>query len=359
MKAIYTVINNNVYRINQNTSIPTSLTFRSSGASSTMNVDPRAKAVEQRIIVNTLKKPGTKSNSEMYNELLDYLKRTSVTEVKEIQNFFKVYIDYCMFEDGREIEHSAVVKPIKPIDKIAPLGVATNSECVYRRVKTFEPKINFRVRCSLPFGIMQEKKSHYQFKINNIALFQDFNSRKEIHESTYEVSYPMASTTIQANLNDMVMIYATQNEGIDIQEIDLNFVPRTIDLSLEFILADYIVAYDNSVIDNILKENIAEKYPSDSDTDIPGEGGDDGTLIPDEETKVEADGSYEPDEDGYFDYYERCNSTTPGALLVVEDLIPDNNYNPLTMIKKSMVKKDIIDIEVGDYVLYRESFTDF
>ena len=357
MKAIYTVINNNVYRVNQNTSIPSSLTFRSSGASTVLNVDPRAKAVDQHIIINTLKKPGTKSNSEMYEEMINYLKDSAITEVKVIQNFFKIYVDYTMFEDGREIEHSAVVKPIKPLDKVALLGVATNNECVYRRVKTFDPKLNFKVRSSLPFGIMQDKKSRYQFKINNIAIFQDFNSRNEIHESTYEVPYAMAASTIQANLNNMVMIYATQNEGIDIQPINLDFVPRVLEVSLEIILANYIVAYDNDSIDDIIRENIKDKYQEDTETDIPDDGEDDGILIPGEETNTEADGKYEPDEDGFFDYYEICNETTPDALLVVEDLMPDNLYDSTTMIKKSLVIKDIPEIEIGQYVVYRESFT--
>ena len=342
MKAIYTVINNNVYRVNQNTSIPATLTFRSSGASTVLNVDPKSKAVDQHIVINTLKKPGTKSNSELYEEMINHLKEASITEVNMIQNFFKIYVDYTMFEDGREIEHSAVVKPIRPLDKVALLGVATNNECVYRRVKTFDPKLNFRVRSSLPFGIMQDRKSRYQFKINNIAIFQDFNSRKEIHESTYEVPYSMA---------------ATQNEGIDIQAIDLDFVPRAIEVSLEIILGNYIVAYDHDSIDDILKENIKNKYQEDTETDIPDDGEDDGILIPGEESNPEGDGEYEPNEDGFFDYYELCKETTPGALLVVEDLIPDNIYDSTTMIKKALVIKDIPEIEIGQYVVYRESFT--
>ena len=358
LKAIYSIINNNVYRVMQDTSIPTSMTFRASGASSSMNIDRSSKSVEQHVVINTVKKPGTKSNAEMYNDMVNFLNSQQITEIKEIKNFFKVYIDYSMFEDGREIEHSAVVRPIKPIDKAVLLGIATNNETIYRRVKTFDHVINFRVRNTLPHGIISDKKSDYRFKINNIAIFQDFSSRNEIHESTYEVSYPIGSTTIQANLNDMVLIYATENEGVDIQDISLGFVPRSIDISLELILGNYIVAYNNKDIDAILIENIKNKYPTEGDTDVPEDDGeDDGFLIPDEDTKPEADGAIEPDEDGFFDYYEKCNETTPGALLVVEDLMPDNNYNPETMIKKFMVIKDIPEIEVGDYVLYCESIT--
>lgn len=356
MKAIYTVINNNVYRVNQKTSLPTSMTFKPSGASTVLNVDPRAKVIDQHITINTVKKPGTLSNSEMYDEMINHLMSKEITEVKMIENFFKIYIDYTMFEDGREIEHSTVIKPIKPIDKVALLGIATNNECVYRRVKTFDPKINFRVRNTLPFGIMQDKRSRYTFKINNIAIFQDFNSRNEIHESTYEVPYGMASSTIQANLNEMVLIYATHNEGIDIQEINLDFVPRVVEVSMDIILGNYIVAYDHDAIDDILKENIKNKYPVDSDTDVDEPEEDEGTLIPDDESNKEADGNYEPNEDGFFDYYEVCNKTTPGALLVVEDLMPDNIYDSTKMIRKSLLLKDLPDIEIGQYVIYRESF---
>jgi hypothetical protein len=80
---------------------------------------------------------------------------------------------------------------------------------------------------------------------------------------------------------------------------------------------------------------------------------DDGKVIPDSELYPDADGSEEPDENGWFDYYELCRSTTPCALQVVEDLIPDTIYDTHKMIRKKKVIKDIPNVTVGDFVIYR------
>jgi len=357
VKAIYVKIGNKVYRVRQNTAVPTSLTFRAPGVSSSLNVDSYNKAVTQNIYINTLKKPGTKSNGELYTELVDFLRVNAITEIKEIQNIFKIYVDYSAFEDGKEIEHSAVIRPLQPLDKAVLLGTATNNECVYRRVKTFNPKIEFRLRNSLPHGIMNTQKRNYTLKIHNVAIFQDLSSNPEIHESTYDVAYSIGSSTIQSSLDDMKMVYSTENYGIDIQEISLSFMPRTINLDFDIILADYIVVYDDNTINKILVENIESKYPTtDDDPVIPEDPEDPDIMIPDEDPNPDADGNYEPDVDGYFTYYERCKETTPNCLLVVEDLIPDGYYDTTAMIRVSKVKKDIPDIEVGEYIIFRESF---
>ena len=67
-----------------------------------------------------------------------------------------------------------------------------------------------------------------------------------------------------------------------------------------------------------------------------------------------ADGDETPDADGHFDWYERCNSTTPDALLVVANDTPDETYDKSKMIKIKYILADIPDIQVGEYVIYRE-----
>ena len=358
MKAIYTIINNNVYKLRQNANIPSSLSLKRPGTSSSMSIDQYNKTISQNVYINNMVNPGVKSNSEMCNDMIDLLRRKCITEIKDIQNFFKIYIDYSMFEEGREIEHSAIVRPMEPIDKIVPLGVATNNECVYRRVKCFNPTVDFRIRNSLPHGIMMSQKNNYVFKINAIAIFQDFSRTTEVHNSSYEVSYPLGAVNLQSNLNNMALIYSSEDEGIDIQEMSINFTPRKISLSFDIVMADYIVVYDNATIEAVLEENMESKYPPIiTPPDIEGGGSDEGgSLIPIPDENVPADGDYTPDEDGYFDYYELCQETTPNALQVVEDDIPDSRYNPNKMIKLSMVLKDIPDVTVGEYVIRRESF---
>lgn len=360
VKAIYVKIGNNVYRVKQNTAIPADLTSKVPGVSSSLNVDSYNKCVTQNVYINNLKKPGTKSNGELYNELVYFLKTNKITEIKDVQNMFKIYIDYSAYENDREIEHSAVIRPLTPMDKVVLLGVATNNECVYRRVKTFEPKIEFKLNNYLPHGIMNTQKTNYKLKIHNIAIFQDFSKNPEIHESTYDVAYSIGSSTIQSSLDNMKIVYSTANEGILIQEISLSFMPRKIAIALDITLADYVVVYDDYTINKILIENIESKYPPVEEDDppvIPEDPEEPDIMIPDDDRHENADGEYDPDEDGYFSYYERCQSTTPNSLLVVEDLIPDGYYHQETMIKISNVIKDIEDIEVGEYVIFRESLT--
>ena len=360
MKAIYTKAGNSVYKVVQGTFIPTSIVLKSPGASSNLSFDNANKQITQNIYINNLKSPGVKSNSEMVNELIDFLREKQITEIKDIQNFFKVYIDYSAYEDGREIEHSAVVRPIKPVDKVILLGVATNNECVYRRVKTFDSTVDFRVKNALPHGIMSTPKKNYTLKIHNIAIFQDFNSHPEIHNSVYENPYNVGSSTMQHSVDNMKMIYSTENEGIDIQSISSNYVPRVLSINLEMILADYCVVYNDAEINAILVENIEAKYPSQEDpgTIVPPGGTNPPILIPGEDDNEEADGNYEPNDNGYFSYYERCTNRTPRGLQVVEDLISDGYYDPSSMIKKAKVIKDIPDIEINDYVILRESYRD-
>ena len=170
-KAIYTFIGNKPYRIDQNTSIPTSMTFKQPGVNSNMNIDTATKTITENIYINTLKKPGTKSNAELYAEFTQYLRDKKITEINVVQNTYKVFIDYSIFEDGKEIDHSCVVKPIDPLDKVYLLGVATNNELVYRRVKTFNPKVEFKTNTLCPFGIMNTGAKRYAIKINNIVIF--------------------------------------------------------------------------------------------------------------------------------------------------------------------------------------------
>jgi hypothetical protein len=357
MKAIYTVLHGKVYKVKQDTSIPTTLTQKTPGVSATVNTDSATKAVTQFVNINTLETTARKTNKELYEEMVAMLKKCKVTNIKTIQNFFKIYMDYTVYEGNKEIEHSAVIKPITAEDMLFPLGVATNSECVYRRVKTFTPSVEFRLRSQMPMGIMSTKREKYTFKFNNVCIFQDF-TMQETHNSIYETPYSIGSDTLNHGLENMVMIYSSSNEGLEIQPVRLDFSPRSMTVKFDITLCNFIVAYNDQDINKILLDNINEKYCPDKEEDIyiPPTQEDEGTLFPEPENKPESDGIYNPDHNGFYGYYQRCRETTPNGLLVVEDLIPDNVYDVNTMIKQEMVTKDIPDIEIGEYVLYVNAF---
>ena len=357
MKAIYEQVGDKYYLVRQSSEIPHSIEFGSAGLLSNVAIDTNNKVVTQNIQISTFKRQGVKSNAELYREMITFIKDNLITEIKEIHNFFKIYVDYSVFEDGHEVEHSALVKPIMPVDKIIPLGVATNNENVFRRVKTFDHTIEFKIRTKAPFGVMTGPKTNYVFQINNIVLFQDFTNFDDNHPSMYEIPYRVGSPTIQSSLENMTPIYSTLDEEIEFAPVTLNYVPRQVRIKMNIVMDNIFTAYDKSDVDNVLIANIESKYePEPEDPIVPEEPEDPGILYPDEDKRPDADGDYEADENGYFDYYERCRETTPNAILVVEDLIPDNIYDITKMIKVSKVIKDIPDIQVGEYVVYRESF---
>ena len=348
MKAIYTKIDDKVYKINQNTGKPLDLTYNPSGVTSTLQIDPSNKFVKQLLQINTLESTDIKSNGQLFKELSDYIKEKKLTEIDTIQNYFKVCIDYMVFYNNKEIEHAQVIRPIECTDKAILLGVGINNECVYRRVKTFNPKIDFRMRDPLPHGIIEHRKGNYILKINNISVFQSIKEFNEVHNSIYEVPYRIPSSVINADLDNTVMVYSSSNAGVDIQEIRLNFMPRHIEVSLDMVLTNYTVVYNDTDISNILIENIEKKYAEgEDDTDIKTPDDSGTTVVPE-------DGNDTNNKESTIEGYQKCTEETPNALLVVEDLMPEDTFNTSKMIKKNVVIGDIPDIEVGDYVIRRQ-----
>ena len=365
MKTIYTVINEKVYKIDQQTNIPLDMEIPSvkPGVYSIMNVDPRSQLMSNVININTLSSAGVKSNKECYNEMLQFLKDKKITEIPTITNMFKVYIDYSIFDNGKEIEHSTIFKPVEAIDKVLPLGVGTNNECVYRRVKTFKALISFKTKNTLPYGIMGNCKKNCVLKIHNIALFEDLAVPQDIHNSIYETSFcgcakgPQNSQVASSAFCNMEQMYSTANDGYEIQDAEINFMPRNIYLTVNMVLASPIVAYSEADVQAILAKNIEDKYKPGEDPDTPTtpDEPDPGPIIPEPDKKPDADGDETPDKNGYYNWYERAKETNPKALLVVEDEISDALYDVSVMIRKNKVIKDIPDITVGEYVIYREA----
>ena len=364
MKAIYTKIGSKFYKVKQNLHIPTDVTFKAPGVTSNVTIDPVQKDVTQFLAINDLPTIGVKTNAQMFKEMKTELSESQITEIDTIEDFYKVFIDYSLMVGNKECERAQVIRPIMPKDKIYILGTATNNENVYRQVKTFDPMIDFKLRAPMPHGIIDKAVGSCTLLINDISIYQSKRECINFHKSIYEVSFAN-SITPETQIRDDIKIYSTSAAGISINPIDLRFVPRKISVRFDVILTNYIVAYnENSVID-VLLENINKKYAHDTETDVQDPDLDDNgvidtdqILIPDGEAMHEADGSIEPDENGYYDWYERCNSTTPNALLVVEDLLSDALYDNTKMIHKFMVIKDIPDISVGEFVVYRESITE-
>lgn len=263
MKSIYAFIKNGgLFKLDQNPRVPSNAILSAPGISSNVEVDRSNLVLEENIKLNNINVPNMKSNRELYLELVDYLKQEGITEIETLYDHFQIYIDYSIWEGDHEIEHLAIIRPLKPIDKIMPLGVGKNNELVYRRVKTFNPVIEFGTRNYYPLGITQTNRKKYAFQIHNLAIFQATEKPVNYHGSLCDTPFNVKSKTLCSTLDGMVTLFSTINEGITIQEARVDFTPRILRLRLDIILADMVVAYSDDEIKSILENNLELKYPS-------------------------------------------------------------------------------------------------
>lgn len=364
MKSIYTEINGKYYQMNQKSSIPLELVRPDAGINSKIVVDAGDKRLTQEIVINTMAATGIKSNKELYCRMIKHLKKSCITDIPVLPNFFKLYLDYTIYDGDREVDHSCIIRPVGPEDKILPLGVATNNETVYRRVKELHETIEIRTRVPVPVGITRKGscKGKYSLKINNIIVYLDTYGERDRHESTYENPYGGNTSTMLGSLDTLLPIFSTDSEGYDFDITSVGFLPRVIKIDLDVILSNLIVAYTGDEVEKIIQDNLSQKYDKKDPEIDTGDGcgcGCEGTLIPDPGTRPGADGKEDPDADGWYDYYERCTSTNPNRLLVVENSMKDSMFKEDKMVRQKDVIKDIPDIEVGEYVMYCEAMSDF
>ena len=257
MKSIYTKIGDKYYKINQDTNIPSILNKSLNGTSTSVKIDSNNKYIGQIININTLEGPDTKSNSELYTEFIDWIKTKNIKSIDTLQNYYKVYMDYSVYQDNAEIEHAQLVRPLDVEDTAIILGVNRANETVYRRVKSFNPKIDFRLRNPLPHGITQSSKCRYRLKINNIGIFQEKNEPADIHHnSTYDIPFYIPSSVMNTTLDESVLVYSSYNLGVDIQDIDLEYIPRIIEVTMLITLTNFVVVYDDLKIQELIKANV-------------------------------------------------------------------------------------------------------
>lgn len=256
MKSIYTKIGDKFYKVNQETRIPSILNKLVPGTSTSVKVDGNNKYIGQIININTLEGPDTKSNSELYKELTDWITDKKIKSIDTLQNYYKVYIDYSVYQDNAEIEHSQIVRPLDVEDTAVILGVNKDNETVYRRVKSFNPKIDFRLRNPLPHGITQSSKCRYRLKINNVGIFQEKNETTNVrHNSVYDVPFYIPSSVMNTTLDESVLVYSSFNLGVDIQDIDLDYIPRVIEISMFITLTNFVAVYDDLKIEELVNQN--------------------------------------------------------------------------------------------------------
>ena len=371
MKGIYTIFNDKVYRINQDTSVPLSDIQRVSGNSMAVTEDSTAKTTIADIYLTDFVPATAKSNKEKYEEFVQYLTDKEVKEIGLLQDAFFISVDYTVYNaEEKEIEHSVVIRPMRVKDFIYPLGVNSENECVYRRFKHLTTYVEWMITNKLPYGIMCKKNPKTYLKINDITIWQDKVLNTDEHNSIYSQPFNKnrCTCTIDSSLENKVPVFSTKTEGIELQEIVNNFQPRVIGLTVNLDISNIIVVYDTKTIDDIINRNngIDNTTPLDGNSsntsnncncncNCQNNSSSDDTTSDTTNTDNTGDntGTTENGDETTTtgDTYIKVSSERNGALVVVSDDIADEQFESDSMIKYSDIVKYISDIEIGDRVL--------
>lgn len=360
MKAIYLTLGEKVYRLNQDTRVPSILEYIPTESKSSINTDEALKTVVETISLSTMETSGIKSNGQLFKDFKDYLRNKKITQIYNIYDRYKIAIDYSLNNGICDLSRNIVIKDMSFEDAAILLGVGTNSECVYRRVKDIRSKLEFGITVPVPLGITSPGTKQYRLQIHDISFYVDTQPYTgNLHNSIYQTPYGCAAnkTTIHEDLKDYALIYSTAVEGLRVQDLVIPFMPRKVSLDILLTYDNLIVAYDDMEVNKIVEDNIKNKYHH-HDPENPDPVDPEGIVIPDTDNLPDADGCTKPDRHGWYDYWERCNATSPHARLVVEDLTPDSVYDQKAMVKRKKILKDIPDIEIGEYVHYVEAIED-
>lgn len=347
-KTAFEYIDGKYYRLADTPSLDRGQLIECLETKNIMTFNESESRVISSITLNTINCCELKTNSELYNEFVSYLRKKRIRSLDRVYNRFMVYLDYSIYNrNGEEVKHDVASHEIIPDTTLYPLGVSEENELVYHVARLFNPTIEFTTKNKMPYGIMDtgNKKSRYTMMINDISIYQDKIDRVGKHLSSQGNCYKYGSHTIRSSLENMVLVYSTNDNGISIQSIDVPYIPKKITLSIKILIDNMFIAYDDAEVDQILAENIDTP-----DIIIPS-----GPVIPEGDIKPIADGNMKPDENGFSDYYELARSTTPEAYKVVYDDIPDSEYDVHTMIRKYMVIADLPYIQIGDYVRYMKT----
>ena len=384
MKAIYTIIGKKVYQINQDVSAPIRDVKVLNKNIVNLSTDTTQKTVTAVMYFTDWSNVGIKSNKEKACELINYLRDKDITQVDKIQSQFTVSVDYSLCNsEGKEIEHSVVIKPMQFTDFIYPLGVNEENECVYRRFKRLTSNIDWIITNKLPYGVICTKSQKTIININSIDIYIDRFENEDVnnHPSIYGQSYNCRSCTINTSLKNKLLIYSTSDEGYEISPIVNEFNPRTIELNLTIDLTNFTVIYNDATINQILSDNIRLSSgdtsvgndnesnnecscncggchtENENDNDNPNTEPSTTDSNP-SDTNSQTDNSNSNDDssdannsDEPVYTYTRSTASNSYALLVVSDNYPSDLFDENTMVHKSDVMQVFADIEVNEYVL--------
>lgn len=306
----------------------------------------------------------TKSNKDYYKEVQDYIKEMEIESMKSINDRYKIMVDFVFMDrNGNVIDEGVRMYRLNSCDVGIINKLDNNDELTYRRAKVFRMRLPFRYDATPSFGIRKESPSAaYYFKINSIKVMADVylpsntadTFMMNLHSPLIDKTLSRKSQTIKTLSENMEEIYDSSKNSVSFNRLEFNRFPREILIDLELVMNNFFEVNSDETIKAILAENKNNDIPP-VNPDNPG-GNDDHHHHHDHNHHHHHHHGCEPDCGEYNAKWKRYDESDPMKYLVVPADILDEELDETCMVKVNdpKLQKDIPDIEVGEYVYYKE-----
>ena len=239
------------------------------------------------------------TNKEMVDEAIAKLQTDKTKKITALDSVCKVFLSYRVISGTPDVpvtqechtspvvDEGCLVSNITLHPAMFSLGLTLENEYVSRwALTTGIVKFERNFVQGVPLGISRHRQSEYTLLIDRIVIVQ--KKYDDIRDVCIHPSIEYYNDIHPASGN-VVTLYDSNVEGIELSPVYFNAAPKKITIHLEIDLNDYFVVADRDDIVAILNKNIEdEKNPDDNR----------GELTPDHNDDKSDVGSDKPDTTG-------------------------------------------------------------
>ncbi len=236
------------------------------------------------------------TNKEMVDEAIAKLQTDKTKKITALDSVCKVFLSYRVIsgtpdapvtQEGHTspvVDEGCLVSNITLHPAMFSLGLTLENEYVSRwALTTGIVKFERNFVQGVPLGISRHRQSEYTLLIDRIVIVQ--KKYDDIRDVCIHPSIEYYNDIHPASGN-VVTLYDSNVEGIDLNPVYFNAAPKKITIHLEIDLNDYFVVADRDDIVAILNKNIEDEKNLDDNK---------GELTPDHNDDKSDVGSDKPD----------------------------------------------------------------
>lgn len=226
------------------------------------------------------------TNKEMVDEAIAKLQTDKTKKITALDSVCKVFLSYRVIsgtpdapvtQEGHTspvVDEGCLVSNITLHPAMFSLGLTLENEYVSRwALTTGIVKFERNFVQGVPLGISRHRQSEYTLLIDRIVIVQ--KKYDDIRDVCIHPSIEYYNDIHPASGN-VVTLYDSNVEGIDLSPVYFNTAPKKITIHLEIDLNDYFVVADRDDIVAILNKNIEdEKNPDDNKGELTPDHNDD------------------------------------------------------------------------------------